>query len=121
MKKRIVIDARERKFLALAFGVTEQSVHYALNFKRNSDLSNRIRTLALERGGEVLGCAKLETSYEDDIMVQTYGGRLRIETNLKSGETTVYVDGQKEVCLNNLRIDEYTRLQQRYIRKVNVQ
>lgn len=119
--KQIIVTNEIRERLMQLFEVNRTTIWRALNYRGESALYPKIRTAAIEMGGEVVGSDKLETSYPVGRMVQTYGGRLRIETDLGNALTIVYVDGEEQERQKGLSVDRYTRLQERYIRKVDVQ
>ncbi|MCH5306117.1 MAG: hypothetical protein J1E79_06500 [Rikenella sp.] len=52
-KQRIIMPLGGRLRLALDFEVTPRMVYKALNFEGNSDLAERLRKAALERGGQL--------------------------------------------------------------------
>lgn len=52
--RKIDLDATSRAKLAKTFNVSIQNVSQALNFKRNSALSARIREAAKQMGGQLL-------------------------------------------------------------------
>ena len=103
------------------FEVNRTTVWRALNYRGESALYPKVRSAAIEMGGQMVGVPELKTTFFETAMVQTYGGRLNITTNFATGYTYVNIDGVLVDEQRDLRIDEYTRLQQRYIRKVNVQ
>ena len=55
MKKHIVVDNEIRKFLMKAFGCTRMSVWRALSYDSDTDTARRIRKLALQKGGQLVG------------------------------------------------------------------
>lgn len=107
--------------IAQVMGVTGRMVYKALSYNSHTDIARRVRAMAIEMGGEVVGGEKLDTTFDIGVMVQTYGGRLRIVSDMRDGQIVVYIDGIVQECVSGLSIAEYVRLQQRYIRKVDVQ
>lgn len=55
IKKHIMVDNETRAFIVEAFGCSKVAVWKALTFRSDSDLCKRIRTLALQRGGLLIG------------------------------------------------------------------
>jgi hypothetical protein len=55
MKKRIIIDKQTMDKIIKVFKVSKESVYSALRFQTRSDLSNKIRVMALKNGGKVFG------------------------------------------------------------------
>lgn len=100
MKKQIVIDEDCRGFLIKAFKCSRMAVWRAMNFVNDSDMSRRMRRLALQRGGELVG-AELEeddTTHEEveKTMTQHFGKRVKLVYHKPTGDITVYVDGKIE-------------------------
>lgn len=50
-----MVDNETRAFICEAFGCSKVAVWKALTFRSDSDLCKRIRTLALRRGGLLIG------------------------------------------------------------------
>ena len=65
MNRRIVIPHGAGRELARLFGCTQQTVCYALNFKKDSLLARRIRKAALERGGVDTGAVVKQLDIEN--------------------------------------------------------
>ena len=80
MKKQIVVDLKTSAFLRDAFGCTRQAVWNALTFESNSDQAKKIRHLAIQKGGELVGASvEPETSHESDgTMTQAFGKRVKL-------------------------------------------
>lgn len=100
MKKQIVIDTDCRDFLMDVFGCSRMAVWRAMTFESDSDKSRRLRHLALQRGGELVG-AELEegdTTHEEveKTMTQHFGKRVKLVYHKPTGDITVYVDGKIE-------------------------
>lgn len=119
--KQIVVTKEVRDFLQRTFSVNRTTIWRALNFRGESELYPKIRKLALDKGGKLVGGNELETTFPVGKMVQTYGSRLRIEYLFDDGMTIVYLDGEKKEQHADLRIPEYEKLQQRLIRLVDTQ
>lgn len=60
MSVKIVLDAEGKRELAKTFGVTVANVGLALLYKRNSDQSERIREMALKKGGKMVEVREIE-------------------------------------------------------------
>ena len=117
MEKQIVVSNEGRQFLMKAFDCTRVTVWKALNFKSNTDTARKIRHLALQRGGELVGSNAVEwdTNYVEGPerkMVQCYGDRVRIELVRATNVLSVYVDDILERELSGLSIAELMELQQ---------
>ena len=114
MKKRILVDVDTVAFLRKAFNVSRATVWRALTFETNTDLAKRIRKLALERGGRLTDGrpAICDTTHNqtEKTMTQTFGNRARIVADLKTGDVTVWIDGEQESTYHNLTIHEFINL-----------
>ncbi len=113
MKKQIVVDSATLAFLRETFSCTRMAVWKALHYESNSDNAKKIRHLAKQRGGEVVGAnIEPETSYEaDGTMTQTFGKRVRLIVS--RGAVTVYLDGtaiERTVCRE---IADFVKIQNR--------
>ena len=115
MKKQILTDNETKTFLMKAFGCTRQQVWRALNFERNSEKAQRIRILALKRGGKLTEgyVPQCETVHNtaDCTMEQTFGPRVKIVADRKSNEVKVFVDGVEKERYNISSIPEFMQLQ----------
>ena len=113
MKKQILVDNETLDFLRKTFDCTRMAVWSALNFERNSEKAIKMRYLALQRGGKLVG-AKIdpETSFDSDgVMTQTFGNRVKLISN--NGQVTVWIDGkvtEEQFCKE---IPEFVALQDR--------
>ncbi|MDE6860345.1 MAG: hypothetical protein K2J65_08035 [Duncaniella sp.] len=99
MKKQILTDLETKNFLMKAFKCSRMAVWRALNFDRDTEQARRIRVLALKRGGKLTEgyIPDCETSYEtaEKTMTQKFGKRVKLVADRKSGEVTVWVDGER--------------------------
>lgn len=116
MKKQILTDNETKNFLMKVFKCSRMAVWRALNFERDTDQARRIRMLALQRGGKLTEgyIPNCETTYEtaESTMTQRFGKRVKIIADRKSGEVTVWVDGEKYgESYHGLSIPEYMQLQ----------
>ena len=115
MKKQILTDNETKTFLMKAFGCSRQQVWRALNFERNSDKAQRIRILALKRGGKLTEgyIPQCETTHNtaDRTMEQTFGSRVKIVADYKTNEVKVFVDGIEKEKYNISSIPEFMQLQ----------
>lgn len=114
MKKQIVIDEDCRGFLIKAFKCSRMAVWRAMNFVNDSDMSRRMRRLALQRGGELVGDkVEPETSFEEveHTMTQHFGERVKLVCCRITNIVTVYVDGKVERKVEGLNIPQLMELQ----------
>lgn len=115
MSKQILTDKETKHFLMKAFGCTQQFVWQALTFRRDSKTAQRIRVLALKRGGKLVDgyVPECETRYDHHagIMTQAFGPRVKIEYDRETGETKVYVDGECKESHTGLDVPDFMQLQ----------
>ncbi len=115
MKKQILTDNETKTFLMKAFGCSRQQVWRALNFERNSDKAQRIRMLALKRGGKLTEgyIPQCETTHNtaDRTMEQTFGPRVKIVADRNNGKVSVIVDGVEKDNYSNLSVPDFMQLQ----------
>lgn len=116
MKKQIFTDTETKEFLAKAFRCSKMTVWRALNYERDTDQARRIRALALQRGGQIVGgyIPDCETSYDnaEKTMTQHFGKRVMIIADRKSGEVSVMIDGKRKgEVYKGLSIAEFMQLQ----------
>lgn len=115
MKKQILTDNETKTFLMKAFGCSRQQVWRALNFERNSEKAQRIRILALKRGGKLTEgyVPQCETTHNtaERTMEQSFGSRVKIVADYKTDEVKVLVDGIEKDKYNISSIPEFMQLQ----------
>lgn len=90
MKKYIKINEKEKEWIMSAFGISKAMVNYALSFDKkrgNSDLAKRIRSLALQRGGQLMTELPLfETIHNaNGVMLQLFSNGAEIKVDSKEG------------------------------------
>ena len=116
MEKQIITDGEGRDFLMKTFKCSRMQVWKALHFESQSDEARRIRTLALKRGGELVGVVapECQTTHEEveHTMTQTWGERVKLVANKDSGVVNVYVDGKLKRRAEPMSIPELMTLQQ---------
>lgn len=106
MEKQIVIDNECRDFLMKVFRCSRMRVWRAMNFVTTGEEARKMRHLALQHGGELVG-AKLEegdTTHEEVefTMTQRFGKRVKLVYHKPTGDITVYVDGKVERIANGV-------------------
>lgn len=115
MKKQILTDRAEKKYLQKVFNCTNVMVWKALTFESDSELARRIRKAALERGGKLSNAdlIECETTYQtaEKTMTQTFGSRVKIVVYMEQGTTVVLVDDVIKMKEKNLTIPEFVKLQ----------
>lgn len=105
MKKFIEITKKDREFIMKAMGCTERMVFKAIRFEKNSDtdLSRRIRKLAMERGGiEMVVAPMTETLFDaDGYMRQYFNNGAMLELGTRDNTAVVYDRYGLQQCRRN--------------------
>ncbi|MCH3995037.1 MAG: hypothetical protein WCS17_00175 [Prevotella sp.] len=116
MKKQIITEGEDKEFLMKAFKCSRMQVWKALHFQSQSDMARRIRTLAIKRGGALVGdfIPECETTFEEveETMTQRWGNRVKLVYNRKNDEVKVYVDESLKRIEKPKGIPEFMNLQQ---------
>lgn len=115
MKKYIHITKGDRDFIAKALNITDRMVFKAIRFERgsNSELCNRIRRLALSRGGIVMVVIpEIETFHDHDMVMRQYcpNGAL-IELDRNDGRGYVIFKGETVRTYENVQVKEIGGIQ----------
>ena len=112
--KRIVVSTEVRESLRRAFGVSDKTISLALNYHRDTDLSRKIRTLAIRKGGKIYDAEEMATIHDSGTkMIQTWGDRIRLEADKSTGAVVWYVDGKKRGERSDVSIADLLVLQHR--------
>lgn len=116
MKKYIDITKAVRQDIKKAFGVTEQTISYALRFDPTngmSDKAKRIRSYALQKGGTMMVVGKeVETIHDcDGYMRQYFPNKSAIEVDKNTGNATLFWNGEALVSFENIKVRELVSLQ----------
>lgn len=114
--KKIAIKPGETRELMKAFGVGRVTVWRALTYKGESQLAQKIRTVALRRGGTIVGDAEAFNTIHDanGRMIQTWGdGKVRLEVSKETGDAVWYVDGKERGKKPALSVSGLMALQQK--------
>ncbi len=115
MKKYIHITKGDRDFIAKALNITDRMVFKAIRFERgsNSELCNKIRRLALSRGGIVMVVIpETETFHDHDMVMRQYfpNGAL-IELDRNDGRGYVIFKGETVRTYENVQVREIGGIQ----------
>ena len=115
MEPRYQIDVtvKTRDELAKAFRTTIVTVWSALNYKTSSPLSQRIRQLALQKGGQWLMLAPvMETIHDaDGWMRQYFSPHVMIEADKTTGDAALLLDGEAVHRVKNISLVGLAELQ----------
>lgn len=114
--KKIAVQKGEQEELAKIFSVSRASVWRALSYQSESRVAQKIRTLALKRGGRVIEeSSAMETIHDaNGRMIQTWGGgKVRLEVSKETGDAVWYVDGKERGKKPALSVSGLMALQQK--------
>ena len=114
--KKIAVQKGEQEVLAKIFSVSRASVWRALTYQSESHMAEKIRTLALKRGGKVIEetCAFDTIHDANGRMIQTWGGgKVRLEVTKETGDAVWYVDGKERGKKSALSVAGLMALQQK--------
>ena len=120
MEKRRYIDlpSKYREFIMNAFKVSAMAVSRALSYVNDTDLSLRIRRLALQRGGiEMVRSPQVETWHDNDgFMRQFLPNGVQIEGDKTTGYVAILKDGKEVAGFDNPTITQLEHIQQSAMR-----
>lgn len=115
MKKYIHIKKEDREFIATALKITERTIFNATHYtdiNEGSELSKKIRTLALQRGGIVMVEApEIETLHDADGYIRQYIGDVLLEFSKKEPVCDVYQRGKKIRHFDNVMTSDIQGIQ----------
>lgn len=115
MKRYIHMKKEDREFIAKAFDTTRRTVFTATHFENmyeGSELSKKIRTLALQRGGIVMVEApEIETLHDADGYMRQYIGDVLLEFSKTEPVCDVYKKGVKVRHYDNVLTSDIQGIQ----------
>lgn len=115
MKKYIHIKKEDREFIAKALKITERTIFNATHYtdiNEGSELSKKIRTLALQRGGIVMAEApEIETLHDADGYMRQYIGDVLLEFSKTEPVCDVYKKGVKVRHYDNVLTSDIQGIQ----------
>lgn len=114
--KRILITTDVRADIRATFGVANETIARALNYRMDSALSRKIRAMALRKGGQVVDDSnRFDTIHDaNGRMIQTWGdGKVRLEVSKETGDAVWYVDGKERGKKPALSVAGLMALQQK--------
>lgn len=118
MKKYIELSKTEREWIADAFEISMRMVDLALNFDKkrgNSELAQRIRKLALQRGGQLMNeLPVFETIHNSNgVMRQTFPNGAEIMVDTSAGFVDLHdKKGTLVKALNECSVKQLYELQE---------
>ena len=115
MKKYIHMKKEDREFIAKALKITERTIFNATHYtdmNEGSELSKKIRTLALQRGGIVMVEApEWEVLHDSDGYIRYYVGDVLLEFSKKEPVCDVYQRGKKVRHYDNVMTSDIQGIQ----------
>lgn len=118
MSKEIYVNEDGKKKLCEIFKTSRMSVWRALHFVNNSEMSRKIRYVALTQMDGVASknietSVDVETSHEEveNTMTQTFGPRVKLVFYKDTDQVIIFVDGKVDRREECKTIDEFMRLQ----------
>lgn len=117
MRKYIHVTKEDREYLAEHFGCSAMTVLRAINLdeeRGNSDLANKIRKAALERGGIVMvESPEMETFHDHDgYMRQHFPNGALLELNKSDDTGAIIFKGNTVKTYTGVRITDIPTIQQ---------
>lgn len=118
MKKYIELPTKDREFIMNAFKVSAMAVSRALSYVNDTDLSLRIRRLALQRGGiEMVRSPQVETWHDNDgFMRQFLPNGVQIEGDKTTGYVAILKEGKEVARFDNPTITQLEDIQRSAMR-----
>lgn len=77
MERKILIDINGKRELAKHFGITVANVSLALRYKRNSDQCERIRQMALQKGGRMVEMVEVKQQHVKQVKILDKYGNVK--------------------------------------------
>lgn len=124
MKKQIFTDIETKRFLSKAFRCNRMAVWRALNFESNNERAQRMRSLAMQRGGRlshdyVPNCDETTHDTAARTMTQRFGEHIVLVVDYKIATASVYVDGALQGSYQNMSMADFMQLQYEAEQMVN--
>lgn len=113
MKKYIHIQKKDREFIAKALGITERMVFKGIRFESESELAQKVRKLAMSRGGIVMvEIPEIETLHDADGYIRQYlPNDTLLEISKVEGSCDVWHNGEKVRRYENVMVGEIPSIQ----------
>lgn len=113
--RKIEVNTETFQFLQKAFGISRVTLWRALSYKSNTDRAKKIRSLAMQKGGQVwtVDDKQMDTVYDHDgVMHQYFGEHISLVVD-RSNHVTVYIDGEVKEEHDSMTISQLMKLQER--------
>lgn len=114
MEKRIELNRDGQAFICRAFDITDRMVRKALSYEKDTDLARRIRSLALQKGGQVMyTLSEMETMHDAYGMIRQYlPGGVTIELSKTDGSGRIVRQGKTLWEGKNVKVEDIEKIQQ---------
>ena len=118
MKKYIELPTKDREFIMNAFKVSAMAVSRALSYVNDTDLSQRIRKLAMQRGGIVMVRTPIQDTWHDNdgFMRQFFPNGVQIEGDKTTGYVAILKEGKEVASFDNPTITQLEDIQRSAMR-----
>lgn len=118
MKKYIELPTKDREFIMNAFKVSAMAVSRALSYVNDTNLSRRIRKLAMQRGGIVMVRTPIQDTWHDNdgFMRQFLPNGVQIEGDKTTGYVAILKDGKEVAGFNKPTLAEIENIQAQAMR-----
>ena len=121
MNKQILIPAKTRTEMLHTFKVGRNTLRRALMYEVNSPKAKMLRAAALERGGLIYTDEVRELAIRDEdvvtefdhtagFMYQTFFKKVFLALNMRTGDTSLSVDGEKIVEFGNMGVAKWANV-----------
>ena len=112
--RKIEVTDENRKFLIKTFKVTNQTIYNSLDLmKPGVGMRERIRKLALERGGRIMVTLPEDETFHDsdNVMRQYMPNGAIIELSKTDGTACIYFKGREIKRYENVKVSAISRIQ----------
>ena len=118
MKKYIELPTKDREFIMNAFKVSAMAVSRALSYVNDTDLSLRIRKIAMQRGGIMMVRTPIQDTWHDNdgFMRQFLPNGVQIEGDKTTGYVAILKGGTEIAGFNNPSLTELENIQAQALR-----
>ena len=113
IEKYIHVKKADRDFLGKVFKVGAKCVYNALHYESDSELANKIRYVARQRGGVVMVVMpEVETMHDcDGYMRQRFANGSMLELSKESGEGDLWLKGEHVRHYDSVKVSDIAGIQ----------
>lgn len=120
MKKEILIPSGSLDKIQRIFNVTRMTIWNALNYKNSSDLSKKIRHVALKQYGGIISTGitpegfilnvKTEFDHANGVIRQSFNDRLKFIIDKNRNTAAIIVDGKEVAILEDMTLNRWSNI-----------